>query len=1438
MAMSPEQIQMLDRLRAARKAGQLSAAQDKRLSEYERNLTGTVLEAAKEAGELTQAQEKKLQKLSYTKLEAFGRGAMKEATISFGDEIGGFVQGLLDPNRSISQAIGELRAKDEAAEEQQPGAFLGGQITGGVASALVPGGALFQAGKGATLGVRAARSAAAAGALEGTRAIGSNEGTIDERMQPNVAGSALLGGTFGAAAPYVGAGARAAYRKALPRIKKVGGFSKKATNILLDALDKSSDPKGRTFSEVVQELGPEGTIADLGRGTRDVAAAVAATGGPQARGLSASLQERAQGAPARIEEALDEFGTRGTAERARGALDVEEGLATSQAAEATDIQRPVQVGGILGAARDAGNKGGPRVRKAVKPYTDILEGERTVTSSAGTRRFPPRPQPGAANLADPPQPTSIADEVPQETFPNPFAAPQGASREAPRVRTPGGKQQSGITATTGGVDPAPRDPRPISDVSVTNQRSRPTNLNVPPGSTKTNPRDAVADEVARIRERGGADALQDYAAERTQRGAQAASRREADTARLADRSRAVADVPVAERAETSALFSSGSGLTGLEGIDPGLLTAIAGSRGLDISKVRALEGRIDLDKDLDLGMRVLAEDTPTVQSLPRGDPALSEPAPSVEGLGARLSSAPQSVTDILRARKGTVPKGTLEQRRAAAQNVHTDILRRREAEVVEQQAQQQRQQLLAQQQQQAAQAGVNPQSRQAALESNQAALQGPTPEARAATQARAQASLDKMRGQQEQGSIAAFMRGREQGGAAAAIQAVHGRGFPEQTPLGPPPGPQPPPPAPGAAPPGGPGPVPPPPATPPLSPPGDAKPLGQPTRMSVQEQMALFRQRQHPRQLEGGDTTARLAGPPGGSALLGGGPSPAPAAAPVPPGPSQGPVAPPPSFRQRAETQKRAQLAREAIERPGLGGDVADFSTPAVGTMPTFSEASRGSSPSKQQIIDRMLKAHRGRATTMGLAPQIHDDLGPAGLAGMGRRADFLPELPEGEVPFSPSVPHTPRTRVLPPGPTPRTSEFSNVAEDPEFRDTLGRYSSFVDGLEGMSIRTADELEQIPGDDDAARFLREADPQEEVLDEVLEEGDLTTESEQGFLGRFSSFFSDEEGAVNLGGRRAQAAGAGTQGLSPRLVHNMQQELEQEIASLRRRGQAAKANQLAPVLAQMNESLKGVPGLESAGTQQASVEARRQAIDSGTKALLTGSKMVPIEKIQKAMDTMSNQEKTYFLAGVREHLDNVSDVNQDNLKSLNRILNTNRGKEVVKSVLPEPQGSALLGRIRAEGEFEATRKVVEAADSRTSRKAVREAIDKSPLKVLPTQIAVGMARRMMFGKKKEIADFGRGFDNQGLETGRRTVNLRPDEAEGFGTFRGRVPAALKPQIGHALQLKGAERDRVIREFDDRLAKARSPDAKAAILELISENATRAAGTAGIQLGNQP
>ena len=227
MAMSPEQIERLDRLRAARKAGQLSPAQVKRFDEYERNLAGTLLEAAKEAGELTPAQTKRLSGLNYSKLEAFGRGAMKEATISFGDEIGGFVQGLLDPDRSIGQAIDELRAKDEAAEEQQPGAFLGGQITGGVGSALIPGGALFQAGRGATLGTRAVRSAAAAGALEGTRAIGSNEGAVDERMQPNVAGSALLGGTFGAAAPYVGAGARAAYRKALPRIRKVKGFSKK-----------------------------------------------------------------------------------------------------------------------------------------------------------------------------------------------------------------------------------------------------------------------------------------------------------------------------------------------------------------------------------------------------------------------------------------------------------------------------------------------------------------------------------------------------------------------------------------------------------------------------------------------------------------------------------------------------------------------------------------------------------------------------------------------------------------------------------------------------------------------------------------------------------------------------------------------------------------------------------------------------------------------------------------------------------------------------------------------------------------------------------------------------------------------------------------------------------------------------------------------------------
>ena len=444
-----------------------------------------------------------------------------------------------------------------------------------------------------------------------------------------------------------------------------------------------------------------------------------------------------------------------------------------------------------------------------------------------------------------------------------------------------------------------------------------------------------------------------------------------------------------------------------------------------------------------------------------------------------------------------------------------------------------------------------------------------------------------------------------------------------------------------------------------------------------------------------------------------------------------------------------------------------DFSTPAVGTMPTFSETQRAA----------------------------------------------------------------PRTRVLPPGPTPRSSEFSNVAEDPEYRDTLSRYASFVDDLQGMSIRSADELDVIPEDDAASRFLRDAEPpQKEVYDDILEEGDLTSDTEQGFLGRLGEFFSGEEGAVNIG--------AGTQGLSPRLINNMQRELEQEIASLRRRGQGERADQLAPVLERMNESLRGVPGLEAAGQQRAGVEARRQAIDSGTAALLTGSKAVPVEKIQKAVGAMSEQEKTYFLAGVREHLDNVGDVNQDNLKALNKVLGTKRGQDVIRAALPEPQGSALLGRIRAESEFEKTRKVVEAADSRATRKAAKESISKGSLGVLPSQLGLGLARRMLFGKNKGISDFGGQFDNQGLEQGKRTINLRPEEAEGYGSLRGSVPAALKPQIGHALQMKGAERDRVIREFDSRLAKARSPDVKAAILELIAENATRASGTAGIQLGNQP
>lgn len=142
-----------------------------------------------------------------SKLQSGLSGAAQELSLGFGDEIAGGVSAAYDKitgdDRDISEIYEENRNKVreyfKSAEEQNPGSYLTGQLGGGAASLLIPGGALSKAAKlagatGKTATAAKVLSAPVAGAVYGG-AAGAGHAESD------TVGAALSGAALGAAIP-------------------------------------------------------------------------------------------------------------------------------------------------------------------------------------------------------------------------------------------------------------------------------------------------------------------------------------------------------------------------------------------------------------------------------------------------------------------------------------------------------------------------------------------------------------------------------------------------------------------------------------------------------------------------------------------------------------------------------------------------------------------------------------------------------------------------------------------------------------------------------------------------------------------------------------------------------------------------------------------------------------------------------------------------------------------------------------------------------------------------------------------------------------------------------------------------------------------------------------------------------------------------------------
>jgi hypothetical protein len=142
-------------------------------------------------------------------------GYADTASFGFADEltgaIGGVVEGLGRPEGfmgAYERVRDNTRRLQQQVSEESPVAYTGGQIGGGVATALIPGGAVA---RGASLGTKALRGAGVGAAYGGAYGFGSGDGNLEQRVNSAAKGAAQ-GAAVGAAFAPVAAGVGGAYR--------------------------------------------------------------------------------------------------------------------------------------------------------------------------------------------------------------------------------------------------------------------------------------------------------------------------------------------------------------------------------------------------------------------------------------------------------------------------------------------------------------------------------------------------------------------------------------------------------------------------------------------------------------------------------------------------------------------------------------------------------------------------------------------------------------------------------------------------------------------------------------------------------------------------------------------------------------------------------------------------------------------------------------------------------------------------------------------------------------------------------------------------------------------------------------------------------------------------------------------------------------------------
>ena len=280
-----------------------------------------VLEGLEKSGEISDSQLAALNKFrgkqktaeqARTETIARYRGVQSGATMNLSDEIAGAYNAATEllKNRDIEGAKAAYarfrdlsRKRDEAAQVLAPEQFAKGESVGSVLGAMAPAGVGTAAMRGAAMLPRVAIGATTGAAATALPQFAGGEGGFTSRMAEVSPLSTAVGAAIGGAAPAAGAITGGVVRGAQNLRRGVQGFGAGASQRVARSLNRA-EASGADIQAYLDQLGPEGMVADIKGSPQQLAQGLASMQGEGSDILQRSVRERGEGAGARIEDVM------------------------------------------------------------------------------------------------------------------------------------------------------------------------------------------------------------------------------------------------------------------------------------------------------------------------------------------------------------------------------------------------------------------------------------------------------------------------------------------------------------------------------------------------------------------------------------------------------------------------------------------------------------------------------------------------------------------------------------------------------------------------------------------------------------------------------------------------------------------------------------------------------------------------------------------------------------------------------------------------------------------------------------------------------------------------------------------------------------------------------------------------------------------------------